>query len=469
MGGAGVIVNHEMRFNLNKRPRKRNRSSPTQSKSNKKVKKPASNETESDQWTDAETVNSDSESDLSNSSVQEHLNVIHTSTINTVTTLSGDYTITAVTNSSSGTSISGTSASRPVLPVVVQSTSATYDMATTSSSYVNQGISCTQMTSSSDQTGTVMQDSFSQPPHAYVDYGGGFPQSQPLISNLPPNMPSNMNLQTMQMPISGPMQSVAPMPTAPISDMDCLRIATMVKNLIKSEINQLVKQEVQQATHHLTKKIVSLQKSNDDLTTQVRDLNGKVDDLEQYGRRMCIRISGVPELQGEIVNDIVMKVGDDINANVSRYDIDRAHRVGRKDDSNSMATAEILDEDITDVQANTAVKTPVKSRDIIVKFTNSSARLAFLKGRKVLREQKSNVFINEDLTAARMKLAFQCRDLKRNNKSRISKTWVFGGNVFVQDKGGIKHKILTLSDLDSFGAKGQAAATGQGAGTQMPV
>ena len=68
-----------------------------------------------------------------------------------------------------------------------------------------------------------------------------------------------------------------------------------------------------------------------------------------------------------------------------------------------------------------------------------------------------------------MKLAFQCRDLKRNNKSRISKTWVFGGNVFVQDKGGIKHKILTLSDLDSFGAKGQAAATGQGAGTQMPV
>ena len=45
VGGAGVIVNHEMRFNLNKRPRKRNRSSPTQSKSNKKVKKPISNET----------------------------------------------------------------------------------------------------------------------------------------------------------------------------------------------------------------------------------------------------------------------------------------------------------------------------------------------------------------------------------------------------------------------------------------
>ena len=48
----------------------------------------------------------------------------------------------------------------------------------------------------------------------------------------------------------------------------------MVQKLMRAHINQLVKYEVQQATNHLTKKVVTLKKSNDDLSTQVRDLNG---------------------------------------------------------------------------------------------------------------------------------------------------------------------------------------------------
>lgn len=242
----------------------------------------------------------------------------------------------------------------------------------------------------------------------------------------------------------------------------------MVQKLMRADINQLVKYEVQQATNHLTKKIVTLQKSNDDLSTQVRDLNGKVDDLEQYGRRMCIRISGVPEMQDENINDLVMKVGDEIYANVTRQDIDRAHRVGRKDGSGK---TDRRDDDISDGQ-ETAAKSVSRSRDIIVKFTNSTARLEFLKGRKALRDMNANIFINEDLTASRMKLAFQCRDLKRDKNSSVSKTWVFGGNVFAQDKGGVKHKILTLSYLNTFSAvSGQAPPTGQGNGpcNQLPA
>ena len=68
-----------------------------------------------------------------------------------------------------------------------------------------------------------------------------------------------------------------------------------------------------------------------------------------------------------------------------------------------------------------------------MKFTNSKARLEFLKGHKALREMKANILINEDLhvTASHMKLAFQWRGLKRDKNSSVSKTWVFGGNVFV--------------------------------------
>ena len=61
-----------MRFTVIKRPRKRNRSSPTNPRSNKKVKQPDTND--SDQWSDTETVSSIS-SDTENSVTDEQSNV----------------------------------------------------------------------------------------------------------------------------------------------------------------------------------------------------------------------------------------------------------------------------------------------------------------------------------------------------------------------------------------------------------
>ena len=452
-----------MRFNVIKRPRKRNRSSPTNTRSYKKVKQPDTND--SDQWSDTETVSSIS-FDTENSVTDEQSNVCPdriSLTTSAATSSSENNTINSIINSTGFTTDTCTAGPTVVSPVPVPAAAVviTQPLITNMSTLTRpndllvnpeSGLSSSQMAS----TGTVIQETFSQP--TWGDNGGGYPQQyQQHISNMPPNM-------TMQsMPMSGPMP-----PSCPISDMDCLRIATMVQKLMRADINQLVKYEVQQATNHLTKKVVTLQKSNDDLSTQVRDLNGKVDDLEQYGRRMCIRIFGVPEMQDENVNYLVMKVRDEIHANVTRHDINRAHRVGRKDDSGK---TDGRDDDITDGQ-ETAAKTVSRSRDIIVKFTNSTARLEFLKGRKALREMKANIFINEDLTASRMKLAFHCRDLKRDKNSSVSKTWVFGGNVFVQDTGGVKHKFLTLSDLNTFSAaSGQAPPAGQGNGprNQMPA
>ena len=55
----------------------------------------------------------------------------------------------------------------------------------------------------------------------------------------------------------------------------------------------------------------------------------------------------MPEMQDENVNDLVMKVAEEIHANVTRHDIDRAHRVGRKDDS---VKTDGRDDDFTDGQ-----------------------------------------------------------------------------------------------------------------------
>ena len=67
-------------------------------------------------------------------------------------------------------------------------------------------------------------------------------------------------------------------------------------------------------------------------------------------------------------------------------DIDRAHRVGA-----SAAASN-----------STGGATETKTREIIIKFTNSNARLNLLRGRAVLRDNNvKGIFISEDLTPAR--------------------------------------------------------------------
>ena len=51
-----------------------------------------------------------------------------------------------------------------------------------------------------------------------------------------------------------------------------------------------------------------LQESNDLLRKQNFMLHEKVDDLEQYGRRQCLRIYGVTPREGETSEDVREKV-----------------------------------------------------------------------------------------------------------------------------------------------------------------
>ena len=88
-----------MRFNVIKRPRKRNRSSPTNPRSNKKAKQPDTND--SVQWSDTKTVSSVS-SDSENSMTDGQSNVCAdriTVTTSAATSSSENNTINSIINS----------------------------------------------------------------------------------------------------------------------------------------------------------------------------------------------------------------------------------------------------------------------------------------------------------------------------------------------------------------------------------
>ena len=59
-------------------------------------------------------------------------------------------------------------------------------------------------------------------------------------------------------------------------------------------------------------------------------LQDDYDNLEQYSRRNCLRIHGVPEIQGENTdNEAVNIFKNKLQVNIKSEHLDRSHRLGK--------------------------------------------------------------------------------------------------------------------------------------------
>nr|KAG5705337.1 hypothetical protein BaRGS_011109 [Batillaria attramentaria] len=65
---------------------------------------------------------------------------------------------------------------------------------------------------------------------------------------------------------------------------------------------------------------------------QILHLQDRVDELEQYSRRNNIRISDIPEIDGEDTDDLIIAIGNEIGVTITEEMIDRSHRVDKKGD-----------------------------------------------------------------------------------------------------------------------------------------
>ena len=261
----------------------------------------------------------------------------------------------------------------------------------------------------------------------------------PIMSSVSTAQPMTIQFHPSQMGAMGPpIQPAgfqAPLPVSymqnSLSDNDVMRVALKVKAILMDEIDTLVSLKVNEATNQIKNDIKGLKEENAKLRNDIDKLEKKcktnIDDLEQYSRRSCLRIGGVKEENTENTDEIVMDIARRVNADVRPQDIDRSHRVGRPRE---------LGPD------------PLRPREIIVKFSNSKARLDLLKGRTSLRRANASIFINEDLTSVRKELAYKCRVLRRANK--IKKVWIYNGNVFIRQNDDQKVQISCDSDLTIY-------------------
>ena len=162
------------------------------------------------------------------------------------------------------------------------------------------------------------------------------------------------------------------------------------------------------------------------LETRIVTLESANDSIEQYTRRANLRVCGVPEENdGEDTDQKVLAV---FNAKLGMEpllrptDLERSHRLGRKADDSDGTT---------------------RTRPIIVRFVSERVRDSVYRARTRLKGH--DIYLNEDLTARRAKLAYDARQLKKAKK--IVDCWSSYGNVIVKDSNNKIREIKSPSDL----------------------
>ena len=154
---------------------------------------------------------------------------------------------------------------------------------------------------------------------------------------------------------------------------------------LKEKYSKLLKSSKQseRSTNQLNLKL-------DEIETNKQDEFHKIDDLEQYGRRLNLEFEGIPEQKEENVTNIVLDIAKKLNVDASFSDISIAHRLPPKRHN----------------QRDGSSLPPT----IIAQFTNKRIRNAIYSRRKEAKNIKdfpvpemTKLFVNENLTHYRKK------------------------------------------------------------------
>ena len=118
-----------------------------------------------------------------------------------------------------------------------------------------------------------------------------------------------------------------------------------------------------------------------------------LNDLEQYGRRQCIRLEGCNTVHNERSEDVLKAVkgfGDSVGANIPDLAFDRAHRIGKPYKVDN-----------------------IEKQSIIVRFSTFRHRSIFYYKRKEIFD-KFGVWVRLDLTKYNYDVLKEAREFVKN-------------------------------------------------------
>ena len=204
-----------------------------------------------------------------------------------------------------------------------------------------------------------------------------------------------------------------------------------------------------------------------ELRSDIQVLETKLDDLEQHGRRGSIRILGLPEHTPGSLDDKLLTLFNNnlkIEPALAVDDIEVAHRLGKPSAPTIPQPADAAQQSQSPIgdaadggreQPVTTMRT-IKPRQVIVKFASRRTKTTVMDARKELKDNPwsnpdgstAKVYLVEDLTQRRAKLAYEARVLKR--AKAIQDTWTFEGRIFIRDNHRHVSQINSAEDLVKY-------------------
>ena len=207
--------------------------------------------------------------------------------------------------------------------------------------------------------------------------------------------------------------------------IECFKDPGVTAVLRDEVLKPIIQQAVSEAEAAKDKEICELK-------TEIEKQRQDINDLEQYSRKNCLSITGLPEKPDESVSRTVVGLARAVGVDLLPTDIDVAHRLGFKNRSNT--------------------------RPVIVKLVRFEKRQELYAARKRIRgselgqgspitaTEAENVFIADSLTRYNQSIMFAARQLKR--KGKLFATWSDTGKLKVRVTSESSTAIIkSLADL----------------------
>ena len=171
----------------------------------------------------------------------------------------------------------------------------------------------------------------------------------------------------------------------------------------------------------LSTESASQQEQIDELLEELEIKSSVIEDLQQYSRRNCLVISGLPENKGEDTDEIIKEfAASKLDVAIDDTDIDHTHRLGKPNMS--------------------------KPRPIIAKFSRYNVRHEVIKARRKLKGQ--HIGIQEHLTPFTQHLLNKAKELSKR-APWVKNVWTWDGKVTVLvETTNVKRKITITCQED---------------------
>ena len=164
------------------------------------------------------------------------------------------------------------------------------------------------------------------------------------------------------------------------------------------------------------------------LETANKALRDDIDAQEQYSRRNCLLVHGIPEDQKSTTEAVLSMCNNKLGLKLTSSDIDRSHRLGYRSDKPTASAA-------------TGQSTPDKPRPIIVKLKNYETRRSIFSAKRKLKGTRW--VVTENLTKHRSYLLRMARTIEG-----VTSTWTLDGRIICLLTNGNKETMQTDGDLD---------------------